>query len=173
MNRHFASQIVLAITLVFCLTSSAKDWISDDAGVSFQVPDDTSWSQAQPPNPHVKLIFQRIDKAAEVFFAVFIAPPNQQVLNQDFVVGFEKGYWPQGKSVKRTGEFSDFKGKKAYKTSGDMFINNVVFKKAVIIWIENGKVFMISIMKKSADPYDDAVIKNFLAAAKFISKPAN
>ncbi|MEJ0090460.1 MAG: hypothetical protein WDM80_12055 [Limisphaerales bacterium] len=170
MNKRFVLQILFAVILASCMTSNAKTWISDDAGVSFQIPDDSAWSQATPPNPQVKLLLERAGKSAEIFFAVITAPPNQQVLNQDFITGFEKGYWPQGKSVKRTGEFSNFKGKKVYKTSGEMFIKDVVFKKALIVWIENGKVFMISMMKKGADPYEDADIKKFLELTKFNSK---
>jgi hypothetical protein len=105
-----------------------------------------------------------------VFFEVVPAPPDQRALNQDFVTGFEKGYWPQGKSVKRTGEFSTFKGKKIYKTSGEMPVNGILFKKAAIVWIENNEVYLICIMKRDADPFEDAVIKSFLENTKFVAK---
>jgi hypothetical protein len=173
MCKRFVAQIFLVAMLAFCSTSKATEWVSGDAGISFQIPDNPSWHQATPPNPQVKLILERTNKTAEVFFAVFSAPPNQQVLNQDFISGFEKGYWPSDKSTKRTGEFFDFKGKKAYKTSGDLFIKDITFKKGAIIWMENKKVFLISIMKRSADPMEDTVIKTFLETAKFISGSKN
>jgi hypothetical protein len=39
--------------------------------------------------------------------------------------------------------------------------------------MENKKVFLISIMKRSADPMEDTVIKTFLETAKFISGSKN
>jgi hypothetical protein len=169
--KQFRTCTFLVAILTFCFTGSAKEWVSTEAGISFQIPDDPSWHQGIPPNPQVKFLIERTEKTAEVFFAVDPAPPNQQVLNQEFITGFEKGYWPQGKSLKRTGEFSEFKGKKVYKTSGDLFIKEVVFKKAAIVWIENGKAYIISTIKRGSDPSEDSVIKNFLATAKFTSKP--
>ena len=113
-------------------------------------------------NPQIKLLLEPTNKTAEVFCKVISAiHQNQQVLNQEFISGFEKGYWPPWASPKRTGEFFDFKGKKAYKTNGDLFIKDITFKKGAIIWIENKKVFLISIMKRGADPMEDAVIKKF------------
>jgi hypothetical protein len=168
MGKTFIAPILFTVLLVSCLTVHAKEWISEDSDIIFQIPDDSSWNQIPPPVPPVKFALQRTDKTADILFFNCPAPEDGKVLDQ-FIPEFEKGCWPPGKSVKRTGEFLSFKGKKAYKTTGELFINDITFETGIIVWIENDKVFEISAMKRDADPFEDPIIKTFFDTIKFSS----
>jgi hypothetical protein len=170
MRHLFAIPVILLAMLTCGLAGQTKEWSSDDAGISFQIPDDPAWLQATPPKPQVKLLMERADKTADIFFAIYEAPPDGKTLDQ-FVKGFEGGYWREP-AVKRTGEYIVFKGQHAYQTSGDLTVNGALIKKGAIVWVAGGKVLLISVMKRGLDPFEDPTVKAFLDSTKISSKSA-
>jgi hypothetical protein len=161
---------IIALTMLM-MPLQGKEWASQEARVSFEIPENSSWQKLKSPKPEIKLILQSKDKGSTILFFVIPAPPDEEVLNEKFVKGFEKGVYKTKGASKRSGEFLNYKGKQAYKALGDLDTNNVSFKTARILWIERGMVFQISVMKRGEDPLKDEVINAFIESMKVATHP--
>jgi len=111
MARLF-KRLLLAALLAASLISYGGEWVSDDAGVSFQLPTGPEWAQIKGPRAEAKFVLQRTDKTAAVVFIAFEKKPGPRIMNEDFVKGWEKGYYRKGGAEKISGEFFSFKGKR-------------------------------------------------------------
>src|SRR5690242_17423508 len=131
------SQLLLATLLATSLTSYGAEWVSDDAGVSFQLPTNPEWAQIKGPRAEARLVLQRIDKTAAVVFIAFDKKPGPRIMNEDFIKGWEKGYYRKGGAEKISGEFISFKGKRAYKAIDLVNRDGVKTMGTVILWLEN------------------------------------
>src|SRR3989442_681891 len=92
--------ILIAGFLGACSMSDGAEWVSEDAGVSFELPNNGSWTQIKAPRSEAKLVLQRADGSASVFFAAFGRKPNHRELNDQFVQEWEKGYYRKGRAKK-------------------------------------------------------------------------
>ncbi|HWD17784.1 MAG TPA: hypothetical protein VHB20_00775 [Verrucomicrobiae bacterium] len=164
-------KLLILLWLQFALAATAADWHSDDGRFSLQIPDGPNWRRLAP-HPPVQLSIKRADKTAEIIYAQFPPQTNKTTLDLDFVNGFDKGFWPKGKSHKATGEFTELKGKYIYRTTGDMTIKDVIYKKTAIVWVENDQVALLSLMQRETDPLSDPDIKACLDSLKFTAPPA-
>jgi hypothetical protein len=162
-------QALLAILVVAALTSHGAEWISVDAGVSFQLPTDPAWEQIKGPRIEARLVLQRTDRTASVMFIAFEKKPGPRTLDEEFVKRWEKGYYRKG-GEKVSGEFFTFKGKRAYKANDRVMEDGVQLLGTVILWLEDDRLFEIVAMKEDGDPMQDRVIKEFVDSLKFLPK---
>jgi hypothetical protein len=152
------------------MLGSAKEWVFEETGLSFQVPDNPAWQKMESPKPEVRLILQRTDKAASFFLTVSEASSRQKSMDEEYAKRFEKQYYSHPGVIRRSGEFFDFHGKRAYKMTGEMSAKDATLKTVHILWIDGGRFFQITLMKRSSNPLDDATIKAFVDSAKFNRK---
>src|SRR5258707_975408 len=167
MFRILLRNVFLTALLAICCTSQGVEWVYEDTGVSFQLPEDPAWRQVKPPRAEAKLVLQRNDTNASVVFIAFAKKPGREVLNEEFVHRWENGYYRKPGNEKLSGEFFTFKGRRAYKATSEATRDNDKTKRATILWFEDYRLFEIAATKHDAEPLQDKVIKEFIDSIKF------
>jgi hypothetical protein len=170
MSRRLARRTVFAAVLSSCLTIHAAEWSSSDAGVSFELPRDPAWQEIKAPRHEARLVLQNTNGTATLFFAAFEKKHEEKELNEKLVAGWEKGYFRKGSATKLSGEFFDFKGKRAYKVTDEEIVNGEKVRGVAILWLNDGRLCDIVASKVDGDPMQDNVIKRFVESITFLEK---
>jgi len=167
---RIARQMMIAAVLNICFSIHATEWSSTNAGVSFVLPSDPAWQQVKPPRNEAKLVLQNTNGTATVFFAAFEKKHDEKELSEKLAEEWERGYFRKGNTRKLSGEFLNFKGKRAYKVTDEEIINGGRQRGVAILWLNNGRICEIVAWKVEGDPLQDDVIKAFADSMAFLPK---
>src|SRR6266853_2268595 len=163
--RLFLKIVVLGC-LVACCRRYGAEWVSEEGGVSFRLPNDPAWVQIKGPRAEAKLVFQRTDASASVAFILFDKRSEDRILNEEFVKEFEEGLYRKryvtGPRLKVSGEFFTFKGRRAYKETSKRTNTEGTATETSILWLWDNRLCEVMTTKYEGDPFEDTVIKEFV-----------
>jgi len=161
-------QILLLGLLGASCSGYGPEWVSEEAGVSFRLPNDHTWAQIKGPRAEAKLAFQRTDASASIAFIAHEKRPERETLSEEFVRKWENGYYRKGKTVKVSGEFFTFKGRPAYKVISKTTNTEGIATEVIILWLKDNRLYEVLTTKFEGDPLQDSVIKRFVDSTKFL-----
>jgi len=170
MLQRLARRMMGAALLSICFSIHATEWFSTNANVSFELPSDPAWQQVKPARNEAKLVLQNTNGTATMFFAAFEKKHDEKELSEKLAEDWERGYFRKGNIRKLSGEFFNFKGKRAYKVTDEEIINGGKQLGVAIIWLNDGRYREIVAWKVDGDPLQDNVIKAFVDSMIFLPK---
>jgi len=168
--RSIFSAILLGMLFALDLGAEAAEWSSKEAGVCLQLPTDPEWTQIKADMEGLaRVIFQRQDKMALVQFTFFANYPAAQKLDETYVQLWEKRHYSNHDDKKVSGEFTTFKGRRAYRVCDQPKIEGQKCRSITMLWLsDDGRLCSIFATRYQGDPLEDPVIKSFVNSLTFL-----
>jgi hypothetical protein len=174
------SVLVAALAVLAGCRQKGKEWVCQEAAVSFRLPNPHEWAEVRIPQAYVNLGLHQIKGKSGIMFLAIKGDAfglSRRDLSHPDAASYEK-FATEFESTLKTnrfekisGEFVTFKGRQAYKLVGKKVfkkINDDRIRVAVLVWFEKNYMLEIIAMTPDIDPLQNATVKEFMDSMKIL-----
>ena len=172
MIKHSYFRTTFFSLLLSTFISHGAEWKFEELNCSITLPEGNGW-ETVPPMPDLNAVGARSKKSARSILLNVIPLPNPQTkLNSSSIEGFKNDCFPPGKSKNVSWSETQFRGVPAYRAIGERYMNNNELQRGLLLFIADGRIYKIVIMKLGEDPFKDEEIRASIASFRFLKKPS-